>query len=98
MNHELIKKLPDGSSVKIVVSLSVGFSNDVLYRTRVETREKGKRIWKDLVNTDDYNYRKLSMEERVEHINKKNMEVVGAEFLNEAMLCLWNDIKPKLLK
>ena len=93
MQHEAIKKLDDGSSVKVSIKLIVDM-RDPLYRFSVKTKAKGKRTWIAVVDTDSYEYRKLSMEDRRVYENNKNIEVVGADFLNKVLLETWNKVKP----
>jgi len=93
MIHEVIRKLKDGSSIKVIIDIHVD-SREAFYSTRVETKAKRKRTWLPIVNEDNFNYREASMSDRIKYINNENKKVVGVELLNQALLEAWNKIKP----
>jgi len=98
MRHEKIFKRPDGSKVMIVVRLNFDFYN----------REKGdwsfdvaickpnKRKFEDAVDTNGWEFRKLSLDNRVEFLKKENLKIVTKEEVLEVQLELWEKIKPNL--
>jgi hypothetical protein len=95
MMHEKILKRDDGSRVKIKVSLNNYLSRGNLqYSTMVFSCEKGKRTWRSTFNSDDYTYRKLSMDGRREFEYKSQFNIVTEIELQQARLELWEKLKP----
>lgn len=96
MRHEKVIKREDGTRVKITVELiSYRFVDKALtYDVNVTYCEKGKKTWQPVYDTDSFNYRKLSIEERREFIDaQKLLAATPAEILS-AKLELWEKIKP----
>lgn len=99
MNYEKIIKRPDGNAVKIIVSVHVssyGADSGLKYSWFVVTREKGKKLWKNVSDTNDYSWRKLSMEDRVTHNQNLYLQHVTIEEVQETAVEFWQLLKPKL--
>lgn len=94
MIHEKIIKRSDGTRIQIEVKLNYQFGRDIEYWVRVFKCDAGKRTWRNVINTDLYEYRKLSMEERRIYEVKKQLEFVSVEEIKEAKLELWQKLKP----
>jgi hypothetical protein len=93
MQHELIKKLEDGSSVKVLAKL-IADTRGFDYMLDVFTKAKGKRSWTNVVNTDEWGYRNIPFNERSAYSLEIQKKAVGAELLDSAMLELWSKVKP----
>jgi hypothetical protein len=64
----------------------------------IGVKPKGKRKFTYTCGssmTNDYSYRKLSMEDRRKYELNKMLEVCPVELINEALLEAWQQIKPK---
>lgn len=96
MNHEKIFSRPDGSRVKIVASLSLGgiFKDPIKWDYFVLTCEPRKRTWRASVDTDDYGYRRLSMEDRRKRNESEYLKIVTKEEILAAKNELWELLKP----
>lgn len=70
MKREEILKRDDGTSVKIDVMLNID-SRDVYWKVWVGTRKKGHKIFKNVVDYDSYEYRKVEFSKRAEYENSK---------------------------
>lgn len=92
MKHEEILKRPDGSSVKIEVTLNID-SRDVNWRLWVSTRNKGFKKWKDVVDTDDYFYRKIEFGKREAYCLEEFQKHVTAQEIYDAKKRLIDSIK-----
>lgn len=61
----------------------------------VYTCEKGKRTWKNCVDTNSVYYRKLDKLGRKQYEKNKISELVTKDEIYQAKLELWNSLKPK---
>ena len=96
MKHETILNRPDGKRVKIIVNVSMGLgAGKIPYKTSVEWAEKGKRTWKNVTNTDDHDYKRLSSEDQGKSDFKNQLSLVTETELYDAKLEAWKKIKPK---
>lgn len=87
MRFDHILNREDGSQVCIQLRVSVthdGISMNQL----VETKGKGKRKFRPVVDTNNYSYRQLSREERTEFIRKAHLELVTEQEIEEAKKAL----------
>lgn len=99
ISKELILRRDDGSRVKIITCLSVdGFRGYSEYRCEVYICQPKKRTFVDVVDSDCFRYRKLSMEHRVFYKNKKHLDYVTAEEILEAKKAVWQMLNPELLE
>lgn len=98
MTHEKIFFRPDGSKVKIVASLSIGyFTGDAAkWDYFVLSCEPKKRIWRGVVDEDDYAYRALSMADRKKKSEAGYLKFVTKEEVLSAKMELWEKLKPIL--
>lgn len=96
MTHEKIFSRPDGSRIKIIVSLNIGDmrGDKINWGYTVLTCEPRKRTWKGVTNTDDYNYRRLSMDQRVEARKQEYLKFASKEEIVAAQTELWEKLKP----
>ncbi len=93
MRHEKVIKREDGSRVKIDVDFREDHS-DVTYGINVLTSSKGKRKFRETVNSDDWDRRSLDMDKRPAHDMKIYLKHVTAEEIQSAKLELWEKLKP----
>jgi hypothetical protein len=97
MKHSKIFTRPDGSKVEISVTLSASWTAaDVQWSINVSTCAPKKRSWYGVYSGDDWDYRKLSGQERAEFILEKQMQHCTALEVLEVKLELWNKIKPTI--
>ena len=97
MNHEKIIKRPEGNQIKISVSITISAftrHDESIYKTHIQTKEKGKKIWKSVINGDDYRYRALSMEDRRKFADQEYLKYASAEEILQAKTELWMKLKP----
>jgi len=96
MNHEKIFIRDDGHRHKVCVSMwTSNYNEPVRWDFSVWECKPKKRTWINVVNTDNYDYRKLNMEERVEYEKQLSLCYVSKEEILAAKLELWNKIEPK---
>ena len=97
MLYEQIKKLEDGSSVKVQVRMFFTYNSNS-YTISVSTKDKGKQTWIYSFVANDSSYRKLDNIQKKEYEDKINVGIAGVDFLNECLLNAWQSIKPTLYK
>lgn len=95
MKHEKIIKREDGTSYLIDVSIRIT-SYDLLWDISVCTREKGKKKWLSVVDSNCYLYRSLSMGEREKYRLSRYLKHVTAEEIFAAKTELWEKLRPTL--
>lgn len=93
MRSELILKRPDKSQVQITVDFSIDNLGPI-WRVYVMKKEPGKKKWQDVFEVD-YAYRNMSMEQRSEYRNKKQMELVTDAEIWQAKMQVWESLKPE---
>ena len=94
MTHEKILARPDGSKVKIAVSIFISYGK-LIWRTDVSVRPAKKRTWYGVWNANDYKWRRLATpEEKAQYVHAKKLEVCTDEELLQATTELWEKIKP----
>ena len=93
MKHEKIIKRPDGSSVKINLSLWIDF-RDTVYNIDLSYLPAGKRKWLSVGDDGDYSWRKLNHTERKEYRMNEYLQHVSAEEILQAKIELWEKLKP----
>lgn len=95
MRNETILERTDGSKVKIDAHAFYSNSTDnMTYKIEVYIQDKGKRKWKPAINTDDYTYRRLEMEQRRVYEHEQNLGFVTLEEMKAAQMSLWEKMKP----
>jgi hypothetical protein len=95
MRHEKIIKRDDGSRVEIAINFWEN-SDKPVYDVSLQVCDAGKRKFRR-IETDDYQYRALSMDDRKKYMLKIFLEYVSAEEIQQAKLELWYKLKPKSL-
>ena len=70
---EKIYRREDGSRVKVVVNPWIDY-NDVKYRLDVYTSQPRKRTYINVEDTNDFTWRRLSMEDRRKHTFEKQLD------------------------
>ncbi len=96
MRHDKLIKNPDGSRHKIMVSFHIftGYDHKFEYRVFVQKCDAGKRTFHAIQDIDNWEYRKLSLEERAEYDTRRIIEEIGEDNLQAAKLELWQKMKP----
>lgn len=94
--HEKVFLLDDGSKLKVVVEMMTHLNKKPTYRVSGYSCPKGKRTWTNVVNTDGFEYRKLSMTERTKFNLDECSRIVGADRISETANELWHSIMPQL--
>lgn len=98
MVHENIIKRSDGSRINIRIDLYVswGYQQEVRWDLTIQYCSPRKRKFKTVDVSNDYQYRRLNIEDRKAFEFAKYLEYVTAEEILEAKLELWNKLKPTL--
>jgi len=97
MNAEKIYTRPNGDKVKIEARLeTASFTLYFKWEVKVFTCEKGKRTWFSIINTNDYEYRKISFDARPAFILEKQLSVVTPDEILEVKTMAWEKLKPTL--
>jgi hypothetical protein len=96
MTHE---KIIDRESTQYQIHVRViidSYRNDgPKYRCNLFYRAKGKRSWLNIpYDIHDYEYKKLSMDERQIYSDKNMLRFVTPEEIHQAKLELWEKLKP----
>lgn len=99
MRIEALKyRTEDRNDIIIVVDFYVDYRNyiwrieDIKYKT---SRQREYRHYSDTFR-DNWNYRQLNLDERKKYAMRKYEEFVGRDKLNEAVMIVWEMIKPNL--
>ncbi|MGD1524316.1 hypothetical protein [Vibrio owensii] len=87
MKFEHIIQREDGSQVCIALRVSVTHDG-ISVNKIVETKGKGKRKFRPVIDTNNYTYRQLSRAERLEYIEAAQLEVVTKQEIEEAKKAL----------
>lgn len=97
MRHEKIIKRPDGR-VKIEVDLFMDtyFGSKHRWSFRTYWCPKGKRTWTTHVNHDDFSWRRLTSEQRIEEDHRRCLKLATPEEIHTAMLELWEKFRPSV--
>jgi len=94
--YEKIFKRDNGTQFKIDASI-ITFHYEFQYRINIAYRDKGKKNWLYLPDTlHDYEFRRLSMEDRENHKNENYLRFVTPDEILQAKIGLWNQLKPAL--
>lgn len=92
-----ILKRPDGSRVSIAVNISVNYnSTEASYHEEVRVCGKSKRTWAPSFDRDNYEYRRLSMEDREAYVKVANRKLATPEEILAVKMELWKSLEPKL--
>lgn len=95
MRHEKIIKRPDGSRVKITVTLNTqSHRNEAYWNFMCHVCEPRKRTWTTPVNHDDYSWRDLNHDDRVAEDKRRCLTLASEEEVLDAMQELLQSIKP----
>lgn len=96
MRHEKIFRLEDGGRLKISASLFES-SNNFKYSFSVSKCQKGKRTWRNVVDVNGYEYRRLSMDDRKAFHKNESLKHASPSQINEVYDELWQMIKPEII-
>ncbi len=95
MSTDYILKRNDGSEVNINVWIHISIGMDKpYYHISVFTKEKGKRKWQAVHNSDDYSWRRLDQEGRDEYEMNLYLQHVTPDEILKAKEKLWQLLKP----
>ena len=95
MIHEKELARENGTKYRIQVRARTEWHSDSIhYAVGVFQKEKGKRTWCNLHNSDDYAWRRLQNEDRAKYEMGKYLEHVTASEIQEVKLELWEKLKP----
>ncbi|MCK5019630.1 MAG: hypothetical protein KAS32_21405 [Candidatus Peribacteraceae bacterium] len=98
MKHKKIIKRGNGKQFQINVRV-YEFMECFHYGINVVTREKGKRKWNDIPRQiPEWNWRRLSMEDRRRSDDKNTLRFVSLEEIHAAKIEAWESLKPKPTK
>jgi hypothetical protein len=94
---EKILKRPDGSRVVIFLRGDVGYDNpqEIRFRYRVYTIEKGKRKRIPVADTESFEYRRLDYKDRKKWVHDCNMQHITEDELHQAKIEFWEMLKPQ---
>jgi len=90
---EKILRRDDGLRVKVISKL-IQYSNKAEYKQYVLVCQKRKRTWISPTDTNNYTYRRLSMEDREKRRVAEMKEFVSETELSCALVELWENLKP----
>lgn len=93
---EKIYRRDNGSRVKVVVHPWMDF-NKMVYRVDVYTAAPRKRTYLNVEDSNDFRWRRLSMEDRRKDTFNKQMEVISKDEYNQCLNLAWEEFKPKFL-
>ena len=87
MTHEKIFNRVDGSKVKLTARLAIEWASYSQPRWKFECRHcaQRKRTWVDVVDTDSYQWRRLSQDERLKSEMRDILKYVTKDEIREAM-------------
>ena len=89
---EKILKLSDGRKVKLYFSIYSALSNNPEFGCSILICEAKKRTFRDIVNTDDFSWRKLNNLEKHQYKLSKRRELISDEdmqkYLHEYILSI----------
>jgi hypothetical protein len=94
MQKDLILKRDGGVRIKIIVTLS--YYRGPEYNWEVLICQPKKRTFKPAVDTDSWEYRELSVKDRVDFVKIKSLKFVTTEEVLKAKKALWNLLDPEL--
>lgn len=95
MRSEKVLKREDGFRVKLIVMFEYcGYRNDMEWNWEILTCPARKRKFIDPVSTDDYEYRRLNLRDRVVYKKEVYGQYITKEEVLHAMTELWNSLKP----
>lgn len=99
MPYTKIFKTSDGTTYELKITYWLdSYEDKMRYRYALRYKAKGKRTFYDVPDTlHEYQYRALSMEQRVEHTHSNILRYITPEQLYEATLELWEQFKPTML-
>lgn len=94
MTHEKIFKRDDGTRIKITVTFWHDRSSGAIYNVFVEKCSPGKRKFVDVVDRNDYKYRKLNMPERADFVANQHLFFVTIQEIYDTKVELWKQLAP----
>jgi hypothetical protein len=94
MRYEHTITRPDKTRYKIDVRFYLGRNDAPTYDIVVSKCDPGKRKFMYVHDSDNYQYRGLSMEQREKARNACYLEYVTPDEIHEAQLALWEKLKP----
>lgn len=94
MRHEKIIKRPDGRRIQISVTVYLDSLKGSCYDLFIMVCEPRKRKFECIVNTDDYKFRGLSMEDRKAYTLNEYLKYATLVEIQTAKEELWQLLKP----
>lgn len=76
-------KLLDGTKIKLYFSIYSSFNNVPEFSCRISVCEPKKRTFRDIINTDDFSWRKLNNLEKHQYKLSKRRELISDEDMNK---------------
>jgi hypothetical protein len=99
MRSVKVFKRDDGSQVQITVNLVSDFNRAKFeYSWFAWSRGKGKKKWISPSNSDDYTWRRLSMEDRSRHNTNLYLQIATIEEVQITAEELWQSLRPNLIQ
>lgn len=96
MKHEKVFQLTETVKVKVIVEAVNNFNKTpISYKVSCYLCHKGKRTWSPVVDSDSYEYRRMSMEARAQFTANEYQRIVGEDKILQTANELWNTIKPQ---
>ena len=93
MNYEQTIKRDSGIKVKIRVMFWINATRPE-YDINIYTCSKGKRTYQHCFNMDSWEYRVLSIEDRITYTQNEYLKFVNQEEINTAKLAAWQLLNP----
>lgn len=96
MEISKIFKREDGSRVQVYVSLTIGYVHrgEPNWRISAYVCEKGKRVFRNTHNIDNYEWRKLNTEDREAHRMAGILKITSEAEILQVKTELWQMLKP----
>lgn len=87
-------KRENGERIKIICNFRGDYRRS-RYEVQVLHCDKGKRTWKGCCDTEHHMFRRLSIEERSQAVEKSYLNYVTEQEILDAKLELWELMKPE---
>ena len=94
MTHETIIKREDGSRLQIYVTVHLDTIKGAVYEVLLYRCEKGKRTFVNVIDSDNYTWRKMSVEDKAIHKQETFAKYLSLEEIQTAKEELWQKLKP----
>lgn len=104
LQHEKTYTLDDGSKLRVIISLEspatgiaqASAASAANYRVWAETKTKGGRTWTPVINTDAFDYRKMSRDEREQFRLKSCISLAGKARIQALANEFWQLLQPNI--